>query len=289
MKNLADSVLARLRNFAKARNLIYNEVLMRYILKRIFYRVGASEHAGKLILKGGNLFVFWQNGFDFRPTMDADMLFRGESSPERLKEIFTEICMEESVDDGVRIDIKSIKAEQILEETEYGGIRITFNACIGQTRTPVQIDIGVGDAVTPAARKAEYPTLLDFPAPSIRMYPPETVIAEKFEALVKRGILTSRMKDIYDIWKLKSLFEFDGKVLGEAIFKTFKRRNRTIPVNPPVIFTPEFHESKLKQKQWTAFLRKSRLDVGDKSLSDIIAEIAEFLMPLLKKCRSSDI
>ena len=91
------------------------------------------------------------------------------------------------------------------------------------------------------------------------------------------------------LWMLKSLFEFDGKVLGEAIFKTFKRRNRTIPVNPPVIFTPEFHESKLKQKQWTAFLRKSRLDVGDKSLSDIIAEIAEFLMPLLKKCRSSDI
>ena len=91
------------------------------------------------------------------------------------------------------------------------------------------------------------------------------------------------------LWMLKSLFEFDGKVLGEAIFKTFKRRNRTIPVNPPVIFTPEFHESKLKQKQWAAFLRKSRLDVGDKSLSDIIAEIAEFLMPLLKKCRSSDI
>ena len=118
MKNLADSVLARLRNFAKARNLIYNEVLMRYILERIFYRVGASEHAGKLILKGGNLFVFWQNGFDFRPTMDADMLFRGESSPERLKEIFTEICMDESVDDGVRIDIKSIKAEQILEELQ---------------------------------------------------------------------------------------------------------------------------------------------------------------------------
>ena len=125
MKNLADSVLARLRNFAKARNLIYNEVLMRYILERIFYRVGASEHAGKLILKGGNLFVFWLNGFDFRPTMDADMLFRGESSPERLKEIFTEICMDESVDDGVRIDIKSIKAEQILEETEYGGIRLS--------------------------------------------------------------------------------------------------------------------------------------------------------------------
>ena len=283
MKNLADSVLARLRNFAKAHNLIYNEVLMRYILERVFYRVGASEYAGKLILKGGNLFVFWQNGFDFRPTMDADMLFRGECSPERLKDVFTEICKDTSVDDGVRIDIKSIKAEQILEETEYGGIRITFIACIGRTRTPVQIDIGVGDAVTPAAKKAEYPTLLDFPAPSIRMYPPETVVAEKFEALVKRGMLTSRMKDIYDIWKLKSLFEFDDKVLGEAISNTFKRRNRTMPVDPPVIFTTEFHESKLKQKQWMAFLRKSRLDVGDKSLSNIIAEVAEFLMPILKK------
>ena len=256
---------------------------MRYILERVFYRVGASEYAGKLILKGGNLFVFWQNGFDFRPTMDADMLFRGECSPERLKDVFTEICKDTSVDDGVRIDIKSIKAEQILEETEYGGIRITFIACIGQTRTSVQIDIGVGDAVTPAAKKAEYPTLLDFPAPTIRMYPPETVVAEKFEALVKRGMLTSRMKDIYDIWKLKSLFDFDDKVLGDAISNTFKRRNRTMPVDPPVIFTTEFHESKLKQKQWMAFLRKSRLDVGDKSLSNIIAEVAEFLMPILKK------
>ena len=283
MKNLSDSVLARLRNLAKARNLIYNEVLMRYILERVFYRVGVSEYAEKLILKGGNLFVFWQNGFDFRPTMDADMLFRGECSPERLKDVFTEICKDTSVDDGVRIDIKSIKAEQILEETEYGGIRITFIACIGQTRTSVQIDIGVGDAVTPAAKKAEYPTLLDFPAPTIRMYPPETVVAEKVEALVKRGMLTSRMKDIYDIWKLKSLFDFDDKVLGDAISNTFKRRNRTMPVDPPVIFTTEFHESKLKQKQWMAFLRKSRLDVGDKSLSNIIAEVAEFLMPILKK------
>ena len=75
MKNLSDSVLARLRNFAKARNLIYNEVLMRYILERVFYRVGVSEYAEKLILKGGNLFVFWQNGFDFRPTMDAEIAF----------------------------------------------------------------------------------------------------------------------------------------------------------------------------------------------------------------------
>ena len=281
MKNVADSVLARLRNVAKAHGLVYNEVMMRYILERIFYRIGVSRYAGKMILKGGNLFVCWQGGFDSRPTMDADMLFRGEGSPERMKTVFAEICADDSVADGVCVDLPSIKAEQILEETEYGGVRVTFTVRIGQTRTPVQIDVGVGDAVTPSAKKANYPALLDFPAPCLRMYPPETVIAEKFEALVKRGMLNSRMKDFYDIWKLKSLFDYDKAVLKEAIIRTFERRKRELPVDCPVALTEKFASDSLKQKQWSAFLRKSRLDVGGKTFEQVIQEIANFLMPIL--------
>lgn len=281
MKNIAESVLARLRNFSKAHGLVYNQVLMRYILERIFYRIGVSRYAGKMILKGGNLFVCWQGGFDFRPTMDADMLFRGVGTPERLKEVFTEICILDVVGDGLRIDVASLAASPVLEETEYGGVRVTFNAHIGQTRTAVQIDVGVGDAVTPVARRAKYPTLLDFPAPELRMYPPETAIAEKFETMVKRGMVNSRMKDFYDIWKMRSLFSFDSQVLKSAIAKTFARRKRDLPVECPIALTEQFANDPLKQKQWQAFLRKSRLSVGDKTFADIIHDISVFLLSVL--------
>lgn len=187
------------------------------------------------------------------------MLFKDVVTPERLKEVFTEICTLDVVDDGLRIDVASLAASLILE---YGGVRVTFNAHVGQTRTAVQIDVGVGDAVTPVARRAKYPTLLDFPAPELRMYPPETVIAEKFETIVKRGMVNSRMKDFYDIWKMRNLFSFDSQVLKSAIAKTFARRKRDLPVECPIALTEQFANDPLKRKQWQAFLRKSRLSVG---------------------------
>ena len=283
MKDIAESVLARLLNIAKANGLVYNELLMRYILERIFYRVGTSSHSGKFILKGGNLFVCWQGDFNLRPTMDADMLYRGVGTPEQLKAAFTEICTVQAPDDGLRIDVASMTAERILDDAEYGGVRLSFNTHIGRSRTRVQIDVGVGDAVTPTARMATYPTLLDFPAPRLRIYPPETVIAEKFETLVRRGMLNSRMKDFYDIWKLQSLFDYDIDVLGKAIARTFERRKRPIPTGHPIALTEKFWSDPVKQKQWQAFLRKSRLDVGNRTLCDIVHEISDFLTPIVNR------
>ena len=172
---------------------------------------------------------------------------------------------------------------RILEDAEYGGVRLSFNTHIGQSRTRVQIDVGVGDAVTPAAKMADYPTLLDFPAPRLRIYPPETAIAEKFETIVRRGMLNSRMKDFYDIWKLKSLFDYDIDVLGRAIARTFERRKRLIPTECPAALTERFWSDPVKQKQWQAFLRKSRLDVGNRTLRDIVHEISDFLTPVVDK------
>ena len=283
MKDVAESVLARLLNIARANGLVYNELLMRYILERIFYRVGKSRHSGKFILKGGNLFVCWQGGFDFRPTMDADMLYRGVGTPEQIKAAFTEICATSAPDDGLQIDVASMTARRILDDAEYGGVRLSFNANIGRSRTQVQIDVGVGDAVTPTAKMADYPTLLAFPAPRLRIYPPETAIAEKFETLVRRGMLNSRMKDFYDMWKLKSLFDYDIDVLGRAIARTFERRKRPIPTGCPVALTKRFWGDPVKQKQWQAFLRKSRLDVGNRTLCDIVHEISDFLTPVVDK------
>ena len=177
-------------------------------------------------------------------------------------------------------------AESVLARllnAEYGGVRMSFNAHIGKSRTQVQIDVGVGDAVTPAAKMADYPTLLDFPAPRLRIYPPETAIAEKFETIVRRGMLNSRMKDFYDIWKLKSLFDYDIDVLGRAIARTFERRKRLIPTECPAALTERFWSNPVKQKQWQAFLRKSRLDVGNRTLCDIVHEISDFLTPVVDK------
>ncbi len=281
MKNIAHSILARLANLAREHHLIYNEVLMRYLLERVFYRIGISQYAKYLILKGGNLFVVWQKDFAFRPTMDADMLFQGDASPERLLTMFREI-LTLPCDDGVIVDVETLKYQNIREDTEYGGSRLTFIAHIGTTKTQLQIDIGVGDAITPNAAVHDYPVLLDLPVPQIRMYPPETVIAEKLETMVKREIANSRMKDFYDIWVLQRTFTFDKATLKRAISNTFERRGTPLPTSCPFALTDEFANDKTKQIQWNAFLRKSHLTLGDTTFADIIKNIREFILPILQ-------
>ncbi len=279
MKNLAHSILVRLANLCKEHHLLYNDVLMRYLLERIFYRVGVSEHSKNLILKGGNLFVVWQDDFSYRPTMDADMLFHGDASPENLLCAFRQI-LALPCEDGVIIDLSTLKLEPIREDTEYGGSRITFVACLGATRTRLQIDIGVGDLITPQATFKNYPTLLDFPVPRLRMYPPETTIAEKFETMVQREMANSRMKDFYDIWILSRRFSFDSELLRKAISNTFNNRGTRLPERCPYALTDEFANNPMKQTQWKAFLRKSHIELHE-SLSTVIKDLRNFLEPIV--------
>lgn len=225
------------------------------------------------------LFLLW--GMDkHRPTRDADFLGFGENDTENLVAIFQEVCRVTVEDDGLIFDPASVLAAAIREEMEYGGIRVTLRAMLDRARISRQLDVGFGDAVTPQAAEVDYPTLLDLPEPHLRIYPKETVIAEKFQAMVHLGMANSRMKDFYDIWVMARTFNFEGSVLKTAIERTFERRSTKVPAVAPLALTPEFFTDPGKQMQWRGFLLRNGLPAGDASLEAVAVVIGSFIMPL---------
>lgn len=205
--NIAASVGQKLRNIARQRNEDFALVLTKFALERLLFRLSQSKHRDAFVLKGALLFELWTQG-PYRTTRDADLLARGDNAPEILTNVFRDVCNIAVVDDGLRFDAQTVKAERIAEDANYQGVRATFMGYLENARIPIQIDIGFGDVVTPAPAEVEFPTLLDFPAPKLLVYPRESVIDEKFEAMAKLGIANSRMKDFYDLWKLSRDFAF---------------------------------------------------------------------------------
>jgi len=171
------------------------------------------------------------------PTRDLDLLGYGDTSVERLEDVFRSIGDIAVEEDGLRYDVAALRAAVIREGQRYEGVRIRFQAYLGETRIPIHIDIGFGDAITPAARMVTYPTLLELPPPVVRAYPVETVVAEKYEALVDLGSTNSRMKDFYDLWMLARTMAFDGEPLSTAIERTFALRGTALPHGIPVGLT----------------------------------------------------
>lgn len=279
--NMRASVLARLKNLSRLCRQDYQHILLRYATERFLYRLSVSGYADNFVLKGGNLFVIWQNGNNSRPTMDSDLLCIGDTSHEHLRKVFASIAeMEDS--DGIMFNAEGIAVEAIREDTKYGGTRVTFNAFIGTVRIPLQFDIGVGDAITPAPELADFPVLLDGSSPHLKIYPMATVIAEKLEAMVVRGGSNSRMKDFYDIWQLSRLAEHSARTLRTAIENTFQRRGTEFPRELPYALTVEFAHRPEKPVQWHAFCRKNHLSDAPLDFGEIVMSIAAFLGPCLK-------
>jgi predicted nucleotidyltransferase component of viral defense system len=286
-KNVAASSYAKLKNIADEKKCNLMHVLIRYAIERFLYRLSLSKYSKQFVLKGGNLFVIWQKGQNFRATIDSDFLYFGNIGQTYLKTIFLEICGDPvSQDDGIRFDPKSIVVSTIREETEYGGTRIVLNAYLGSARIRLQFDVGIGDIITPAAEWAEFPVLLKGESPRLRIYPKETAIAEKCETMVRRGMLNSRMKDFYDIWLLTELFDFDFVTLRKAVINTFDNRKVALPIELPECFTEEFYLSSLKQQQWKAFCRKNELLGQPDNLPEIIDRIKTFLSPVMSQSKS---
>ena len=278
--NVAASVRQRLLNLARERKEDFGLLLTKYALERLLFRVSQSEHKTAFILKGALLFELWTEQ-THRPTRDADFLSIGSSDPRRFQSIFKEICALSVVDDGLIFDQSSVIARPIKEGADYEGVRISFLGYLEKARIPMQLDIGFGDAVTPPAVETAFPTILGGPAAVLLVYPRETVVAEKFEAMVKLGIANTRMKDFHDLRALSRLFPFEGQLLSEAIMRTFERRKTTLPPAPPIAFTAEFFENKAKQLQWTAFSGKNKLYMEAVPLKTVVGDIERFLMPLL--------
>lgn len=280
--NVAASVRQRLLDQARSKRVDFNLLLTRYGLERFLYRLGCSEYRERFILKGAMLFPLW-GVVSYRSTRDVDLLGYGESEIAALVQVFRMICQTEVADDGVIFDPASVQAEDIRDQMEYGGTRIKLNADLAGARIHLQVDIGFGDVVTPAAVAADYPTVLDQPAPHVRVYPRETVVAEKFQAMVHLGIANSRMKDFHDLWVIGSQFNFDGATLTSALVRTFERRNTPLPNSLPLALTPEFFLDDQKIRQWKAFLNRAGLGIQPE-LSEVAAFIAGFVMPLIESC-----
>ena len=279
--NMAASVEAKLKNITAERGIDYRFILIRYATERFFYRLSISPFAPQFVLKGGNLFVIWQKGRDYRPTVDSDMLYFGNADPEHLRQIFTDACQTDSLSvDGMFFDPDSIEVSAIREETDYGGTRVLFTAYLGRARIRLQFDIGVGDAITPSPELIDFPVLLDGPVPRLKAYPMATTIAEKSEVMVSRGIINSRLKDFYDLWLLSELFDHDYETLRLAVQNTFARRHVPMPESVPEAWTPSFAAAPSKTTQWAAFLRKNKTITAPADFRIVGARISTFLIPV---------
>ena len=278
--NIPASVHHRLLTLAKAREEDLSLVMKRFGIERFLYRMSKSPYSDQYVLKGAMLFPLWKMRV-YRPTRDLDLLGFGEGSEKILKERFRKICAIEVEEDGLFFDQRSISIEDIREDQEYPGQRVQLITKLGKAPINLQIDVGFGDVVTPEAEMTGYPTLLDFPAPRIRAYPKETVVAEKMQATVALEMLNSRMKDFYDIWAMSQEFDFAGETLVQAIELTFQRRRTAIPAISPVALTAEFAHDPQKIRLWKTFLERNRLNVGGREFGKIIEEISSFLMPPL--------
>ncbi len=276
IKNIPASVRQRLLNRAKRDKRPFNELLQYYAMERFLYRLSRSAHADRFILKGALMLRAWRSP-EFRPTMDIDMLGRTSNDEANIIAQIREIITVDVDPDGLRFDPDSVQSERITEDADYKGIRIRFRGILDSARVSMQIDIGFSDVVYPGPEESDFPTMLDSPAPRILCYSRESVIAEKFEAMVKLGILNSRMKDFYDIWLLSRQFDFDGAKLTEAIRLTFERRGTALPTQIEA-FDENFIDA--KQVQWTAFWKRLQYDHVPSSFNDIVTEIKEFLAPL---------
>lgn len=278
-KNTAASVHQRLLNKARETARPFNELLQHLAIERFVYRLSKSPHADRFLLKGALMLSVWA-GPGSRPTMDIDLLGRIDNGLDIIAAAMKDACEMEVVPDGMVFHSETVSATRITEDAGYKGVRCIVQCNLGNARLALQIDIGFGDVIVPGPSKVVYPTLLDFPSPELNGYSMESAIAEKFQAMVKLGILNSRMKDFYDIWFLSRTFDFRGETLAEAVKKTFENRNTPISVNPTV-FDSSFLKDEDKQVQWSGFIRKAKLTGAPNSFGDTAAAIRLFLVPIV--------
>lgn len=275
----AQSVRQKLLNYANENNDDFQMILTRYGLERLLTRIADSKYREVFILKGAMLFQIWSET-KHRATRDVDFMSFGNNDIDKIKETFRNICRIEIPEDGMIFDIENISAGKIKADQKYEGVRIQIPALLERTRIAIRVDVGFGDAIVPEAKEYELPTLLDFPQPLIRTYPQETVIAEKFQALVDLGFTNSRLKDFYDLYFLTTNFEYDKKILIKAIETTFKNRQTEIPKQIPIGLTEEFSKDKDKMLQWKSFLKKTNVS-EEISLEENIKSLQKFFTKLL--------
>ena len=279
-QDMAASVRARLLNLAKAEGSDFNQVLVRYTLERLLYRLSQSAHADRFVLKGALLFTLWYD-MAHRPTRDADLLGFGASDLASIGQMFRGIAAV-AVEDGIVFDPASVKVEDIRKESGYSGARVLITGELAQARCRAQVDIGFGDAVTPGPVQAVFPVLIaDFPAPQLRTYPVYTVIAEKLHAITLLGMTNTRLKDYLDLSVLLEREALDPTILAKAIAATFMRRGMAVPAQLPIGLSDEFANDVTRQALWRAFLKKNALAITP--LPSTVSALRTYLYPVIRQ------
>lgn len=281
IKNIEASVRARLQNKARESNRPFAELLQYYGMERFLYRFSQSEYADKFILKGALMFTVWQVP-ERRTTLDIDFLGRYDNQVAKIEEVIKEICRTTVSTDGLVFDPETVIGQKIKEDADYEGVRVKFRGFLERARISMQIDVGFGDIIYPRPKAIEYPTILDFPKPHLKGYTAESVVAEKFEAMIKLGLLNSRMKDFYDLWLMTRQFDFEGTDLVEAIQRTFSHRKTALPAKPPLLAEEIYDEKSDRQTLWKAFLQKGQISQAPQKLKETARIIEDFLMDPIK-------
>jgi hypothetical protein len=278
-KNVAASVHARLLSGAQLREEDFNLTLQRYVAERFLYRLGASRYREQFVLKGAMLFALWSRSL-YRSTRDLDLAAYTANDIQTLVAITQDICAVPCTDDGLTFQAETVRAEPIRDRSEYHGFRVRLQVLLGTARLRLQIDIGFGDAIEPAARDEAYPVLIDGPVPRIRAYPREAVVAEKLHAMATLGAFNSRYKDFYDVHVLATHFPFSGSVLAPAIAATFERRGTPLTATQPIALTASFYSDSKRLAEWQRYLSHNALSGASPDFSIAGERIHSFLAPV---------
>jgi len=276
-KNIQASIRARLRNKTKELGCHFAEILQYYGMERFLYRFSRSKYADKFILKGALMFTVWQVP-ERRTTLDIDFSARFDNQIASIEKVVKDVCKVPVISDGLIFDPGTVKGQKIKEDADYEGVRVKFRGFLERTRVSMQIDVGFGDIIYSKPKIIDYPVILDLPKPHLKGYPAESVVSEKFESMVKRGLLNSRMKDFYDIWLIMRQFDFNGSGLIEALKGTFSYRETPLPEHKPLFAEEIYDEESDRQALWNAFLKKGDIRHAPKELSIAAKAIEGFLV-----------
>jgi len=279
-KNLPASVQARLKNLARDSHRPYDELLRYFAIERFLYRMSRSDHADRFVLKGALVIYAWDLSGG-RPTRDIDLRCFMDGGLASLLDAVRVICVQPVVEDGIVFDPQTVRGEVVQEQVQYPGAQVLFEAFLGRSRVPMRLDVSFSDVIVPEATTVGYPALLDMPAPKLRAYPLQVIVAEKLHAAVILGEINSRMKDFYDLWLLSRTQQFDGNALAKALTATFERRATPLPRTPLAALGEEWLDA--KRDLWAAFVRRLPLSHhAPEDLDEVLRVVVQFVEPALQ-------
>ena len=274
------AVKHRLLQVARLRKEEFEQLLVRYVAERFLYRLSMSRFADAFLLKGAMLLIAWQ-GSPHRVTRDVDLLGLGECSTAGVSEMLREVALARAYDDGVTYDVGSLETQTIRALSGAGGVRVTLWANVGTARVKLQVDVGFGDAVSPAPERIEFPSILDQPRALLGAYPMPTFIAEKTMAIVERGFRNTRLKDYFDVHYLSQHWQFQAVALAHAMRATSVRRGTPIQTCELPGLSGEFSSDQRRQLQWSAFCTRIAPQSTVEPLPAVVHSVSRFLGPIL--------